>query len=141
MRYNNILFFVLFLLLTNFGFSQESGKRSSLKKSRLNFASYQIALDSANYFIKKDPKKSILFVEEALNATANKQKTAQAYVVLADAFFQLKQYDLAQSNYKTAYTELPKSISLELKLASAYFKTANYTASKELYTKILNNSK
>lgn len=121
----------------------ESRKDRSFSKKKFSksyhSSSYQIALDSANYFVKKNPTKSIQFIEKALNATSNKKKTALAYETLADAFFELKQYDLAQSNYKIAFSKLSKSIPLQLKLANAYFKSSNFKDSKSLFSKVLNN--
>ncbi len=119
---------------------KESLKRKKKSKKFSNASKYQIALDSANFYVKKNPTKSIQFVEEALNATNNKKKTAQAYETLGDAFFRLKQYDLAQSNYVTASLKLSKSIPLQLKLANAYFNTSNFTKSNQLYTKIVTNN-
>ncbi len=120
-------------------------KRASPKFKKISkiryVSSYKMALDSANYFIKKNPTKSIQFVEKALNATSNKKKTAQAYETLADAFFELKQYDLAQSNYRIAYAKLRESIPLQLKLAMTYFKTSLFNDGKILYKKVLNNNK
>jgi len=103
--------------------------------------SYQVVLDSAKYYIKKKPVKTIQFVEQALHATSNKKKTAKAYEVLADAFYELKQFDLAQSNYVTAYETLSSDISLKLKFAKAYYKNSYYNKSKLLFMSILTDKK
>ncbi len=98
--------------------------------------SYHKALDSATYYVKKKPLKTIQFVEKALQATSNKKKTAKAYEILADAFYELKQYDLAQSNYLSAYEFYPKSIPLQLKLAKSYYKNSFYTKANLLFTQV-----
>jgi len=117
---------------------EKSFSKKRFSKSKRS-SSYKIALDSANYFVKKNPTKSIQFVEKALNATSNKKNTALAYETLADAFFELNQYDLALSNYNIAFSKLSNSIPLQLKLANAYFKSSNFTDSKSLFSKVLDN--
>jgi len=101
--------------------------------------SYHQALDSANFYVKKNPSKSIEFVESALKSTTKKKEVAASYVVLADAYFNLNQFDLALSNYEVAYTNLDKSIPLQLKLAKAYYKNLNLTKSSLFYNKVINN--
>ncbi len=115
--------------------------KSSSRINKSMNSSYKTMLDSANYYTKKKPLKSIQFVENALQATSNKKKSARAYEVLADAFYQLQQFDLAQSNYLIAYKSYPKDIFLQLKLAKAYYKNSFYDKSKKLFFEISNNKK
>ena len=94
--------------------------RTSKKVSKNNF---KIQLDSANYFIKSNPYKSISFVENALKSMtskrANSLKIAQAYNVLGDIYLNLKQYDLAISNYEISLNN-KNTNSVNLKLAQAH---------------------
>jgi len=121
--------------------SKDEVSRVSKNKQINQSNTFKKALDSANYFVKKNPAKSIQYVEKALNSTTNKEKNAKAYVVLADAFFELKQYDLAESNYKTAYKTLGNSISLQLKLAKTLSQNKHKTASEKLFNKVIQNKK
>ena len=95
------------------------------KKPENNFS---VQLDSAQYYKKRDPFKSIEFIEEALKSQASKRENSlnisKAYEVLGDVYMNLKQYDLASKNYKTALNsktattiklKLAKSLSLENK--------------------------
>jgi tetratricopeptide (TPR) repeat protein len=116
---------------------QETVKKKQLKSS----LSYKVALDSAIFNLDKQPLKSIQFVEQALRSTSNSKKTAKAYEVLADAFYKIKQYDLAESNYLNAYEQFPKSNSLQLKLAKTYYKNSKYLKAKKLYALVLFNEK
>ena len=82
--------------------SNISYKSVKCKKDNL----FQIQLDSANYYKKNNPFKSISFIENALeglnSSRGNYSKIAKAYNVLGDVYFNLKQYDLAISNYITS---------------------------------------
>ena len=111
------------------------------KTSTNNTISYKTALDSANFYVKNKPLKTIQFVEIALKSTSNTKKTAKAYEILADAFYEIKQYDLAQSNYLNTYEVYPKSIPLQLKLAKTYYKNSAYKKSSNLFKSVLNNNK
>ena len=104
-------------------------------------SSYKVVLDSAKYYVKKKPTKSIQFVEQALKSTSNRKKSAKAYEVLADAFYELKQFDLAQSNYTIAFETYSKDISLQLKLAKTYYKNSFYNKSKLLYLAVYDTKK
>lgn len=94
--------------------------RTSKKVSKNNF---KIQLDSANYFIKSNPYKSISFVENSLKSMTSKRgnslKIAQAYNVLGDIYLNLKQYDLAISNYEISLNN-KNTNSVSLKLAKAH---------------------
>jgi len=74
----------------------------SIKKSSSNF--FEEKIDSAKYFIKTNPFKSISFIEVALKSEASKRSNStrigQAYEVLGDVYLNLKQYDLAVDNFK-----------------------------------------
>ncbi len=80
---------------------------------------YQQAIDSALFYVKKAPLKSIDFIEKALKETNLKKQKAKAFAILGDAYFNLKQYDLAKGNYLLAQDTFKKDIPLQLKIAQS----------------------
>jgi tetratricopeptide (TPR) repeat protein len=118
-----------------------SKSRKKSKTSRNNRSVFKRELDSANIFVRKNPTKSIQFVENALKLTRNKNDIAQLYEILADSYYHLKQYDLAYSNYKTASNNSKKSISLQLKLAKTAFLNNDFSSSLQYYNVVLKTSK
>jgi len=107
---------------SQYNIEDKSGYYSkTAKKSVSN--QFKIQLDSANYFIKTNPYKSISFVENAMKTITSKRgnstKIAEAYQVLGDIYLNLKQYDLAVSNYKISLKN-KTSNSVHLKLAKAH---------------------
>ena len=58
--------------------------------------------DSASYYIKRDPEKSMQFVTDALSKSHSVIENAKVYQLLADVYMELKQYDLAVTNYRTS---------------------------------------
>ena len=91
-------------------------------------------IDSATINLKKNPEKSIQFVTNALEVSSSKKQNAEAYEALADIFLNLKQYDLAVSNYEIS---LQSEISNDrfLKLARALQGNGNYQESIETYSR------
>lgn len=102
---------------------------------------FKINLDSANYYVNHDATKSIKFIEQALKNTNNKKEIANAYEILGDNYINLKQYDLAKSNYEAAKLSLKKSIPLQLKLAKSYYLSSDLINAEKLYKKVLKNKK
>lgn len=103
---------------------------------------FQFLLDSANYYKKINPTKSIDLIERTFliaNETKNKKQLSDAYSVLGDVYMNLKQYDLASSNYGIAVSYTP-SISYKLKLAKAYFLNSDHSKSLELYHSLIKDS-
>ena len=107
---------------------------NSIKKSisKRNFDTYAIAIDSAQYFKKKDIKKSLSFIEKALKDKQNKERNSATYKLLGDIYFYWKQYDLAIYNYKLS-NQILKNIATRIKLANAYFSQKDYKESEDLY--------
>ena len=100
---------------------------------------FQNSLDSANRYKKSLPTKSIEFIEESLkiaNQTKNKAQLGASYGVLGDVYMNLKQYDLAVSNY-TISVENSKSIVNQLKFAKALSLNSNYENSEKQYNDLL----
>lgn len=105
-------------------------------KSKKNTSKFTNYLDSAKYYQHSNLDKSFDYIEKSLQVTKNKTNIAKAYVVLADNYASLNQYDLALTNYLVAYEKLKKDISLELKIAKSYYETLNYNKSFSFYTKV-----
>ncbi|MGR7812444.1 histidine kinase [Lacinutrix undariae] len=91
--------------------------------------------DSASYYIKRDPEKSMQFVTDALSKSHSIIEKAKVYQLLADVYMELKQYDLAVTNYRTSLQN-SKSNAVLLKLAKAYELNKNYQESIETYNAI-----
>ncbi len=92
-------------------------------------------IDSAEVYLKQDPKKSIRFVTEALKRSNSIKQNAEAYEVLGDINRYWKQYDLAVSNYRISQQNV-KTNTVNLKLAQAYQANRNYQESIEEYSTI-----
>ena len=95
-------------------------------------------LDSAIYYYKKDPYKSIDFIEQQLRSKKrqNSKDLIKSYTLLGDNYMYLKQYDLAISNYQTSLKNTA-DLAITIKLAKALTKEKRYTESNKHYTKIL----
>ena len=94
-------------------------------------------LDSATYYIQKDPYKSIDFIALQLKSKRgkNNEEVANIYTLLGDAYKQLHQYDLAVDNYTKAL-EYHKEEIVQIKLAKALYHTGDYKKSKNLFNNI-----
>ena len=97
--------------------------------------SFNSLIDSAVVNIKNDANKSIEFVTLALEQSSSVKQNAEAYEVLADVFVQLRQYDLAVSNYRISLQNFDSN-DVQLKLAKAYQLNKNYQESKDTYQSI-----
>jgi len=113
----------------------EPKAKNSYSKSRSKRTSY---LDSARFYLNRDSYKSIDFIEQELksNKRQNKQNLVESYSLLGDNYMQLKQYDLATSNYQTALKS-SSSNGLSLKLAKALAKAKQYMESNQVYREVL----
>ncbi|RED44794.1 histidine kinase [Seonamhaeicola aphaedonensis] len=92
-------------------------------------------IDSAEVYLKKDAKKSIQFVIDAIELSNSKKENAEAYEVLGDINMFWKQYDLAVSNYTTSLRD-NNTNQVNLKLALAYKENKNYQESIQQYNDI-----
>ena len=117
---------------------QESKRlRSISKKSSVNNSmQFQKELDSAIFNINKNPTQSVDFVGNALKFANNKNQISQSYTVLGDVYMNLKQYDLAVSNFKIS-VDNSKSTLNQLKLAKAYLLNKEYRNSANQYQILL----
>tara|TARA_R110002073_G_scaffold314785_2_gene487174 strand:+ start:887 stop:3019 length:2133 start_codon:yes stop_codon:yes gene_type:complete len=115
---------------------KEEAKYSKFKKiSRSRTESFKPLIDSAEAYLKKDAKKSIQFVSDALAESNSTKENSEAYEVLGDIYLFWKQYDLAVSNYRISLQNTKANI-VSLKLAKAYKQNKNYQESLQTYNEI-----
>jgi len=111
--------------------------KSSRKKKQL---SVNGLIDSARFYKNSNPEKSIGFIESSLKSIGksrkNNQQLSEVYTILGDVYLNLKQYDLAVSNYETALNFVNAN-SLKFKLAKAYTLNNNFIESTEMYQELL----
>ncbi len=109
-------------------------KSKKISRSRIS-ESFKTLIDSAKTYLKKDAKKSIQFVADALTKSKSSKENSEAYQVLGDIYSHWNQHDLAVSNYRISLQN-SNSNSVKLKLAGAYRKNKNYQESIETYNDI-----
>jgi hypothetical protein len=102
------------------------------KYKRIDANLFNALIDSAEYYKKRDTDKSIEFVTDALAMSTSIKNNGLVYEVLADVYFELKQYDLAVTNYKISLQNLG-STDVRLKIAKAYELNKNYQESLDVY--------
>ena len=115
----------------------------SKKVSIDNSAMFNKLLDSAKFFKKSNPTKSIDFIEELLiiaNSSSDKSQLAKSYTALGNVYMNLKQYDLASDNYKIAFDN-EKNIQNQLRYANALFQSGSFSQSETQYNLLLKDSK
>ena len=109
--------------------------RSKLFKSKANTQVFKSLIDSAEVYLKKDAKKSIQFIADALNDSRSVKENSEAYEVLGDIYMYWKQYDLAVSNYRISIQNREIN-AVKIKLAKAYQLNKNYQESLATYNDI-----
>ncbi|WP_111706274.1 histidine kinase [Lutibacter citreus] len=123
---------------------EDNSNRYISKTSKEPENDFLIQLDSAQFYKKRDPFKSIEFIENALKSQTSKRgnsiNIANAYEVLGDVYVNLKQYDLAVSNYKTSLSN-KSDTSVKLKLAKALTFEGDFNESNTILNSILNKKK
>lgn len=119
--------------------SEKAISSKKLVRSR-NQDFFEVYIDSAKFFLKKDAKRSIDYVTRALESvsqsTSNNAKNAQAFETLGDINDYWEQHDLAISNYKRSL-EAVNSISTQIKLAQTFVKNSNYQESIAAFEDLL----
>jgi len=103
-----------------------------IENRRSTVLSVTSLLDSAKFYQKTKPTKSVDFIENALRQTdVNKDKiqVAEAYEILGDVNMNLKQFDIAVGNYQMAMNQ-NSTPRLEIKLANALTKNKQYDESE-----------
>ena len=111
---------------------QPNTRNLSRKYERIDANLFNALIDSAEYYKKKDTDKSIEFVTDALSISTSSKNNAEVYEVLADVYFELKQFDLAVTNYKISLQNV-NSNDVQLKIAKAYELNKNYQESLDAY--------
>jgi tetratricopeptide (TPR) repeat protein len=111
---------------------QPNSRNLSAKYKRVDANLFNTLIDSAEYYKKKNTDKSIEFITDAKAIATSSKNNATVYEVLADIFFELKQYDLAVTNYKISLQNV-NSIEVRLKIAKAYELNKNYQESLDVY--------
>lgn len=101
---------------------------------------FQANIDSAKVALKKDAKKSIDYVNKALESVSgkrtNKLQNGTAFKTLGDINLYWQLPDLAIANYKESIRNIP-AIDTRLKLAEAFMRNNNYQESIEEYKSLL----
>ncbi|MEW4923591.1 histidine kinase [Algibacter sp. 2305UL17-15] len=110
----------------------EQEKFISKRSKKAKEPQFNWFIDSAETYLKKDAKKSIQFIAEALELSNSKKENAEAYEVLGDIYRHWKQPDLAVSNYRNSLTNASTN-EVKLKLAQAYKQNKNYQESIQEY--------
>ena len=116
---------------------------NSIKQTGL----FNIYIDSANYYLKKDAEKSIEFITSALQSVigrkASNLENQIAFETLGDINLYWKQNDLAVDNYKRSIANINSTykenstVKIQLKLATAYRLNNNYQESITAYKDLL----
>lgn len=105
------------------------------KLSKRNTQTFKSLIDSAETYLKKDAKKSIQFITDAIGQSRSKNDNSKAYEVLGDINIHWKQYDLAISNYRVSLQNI-KTNEATLNLAKAYRLNKNYQETLQTYNGI-----
>ena len=111
---------------------QPNSRNLSTKYKRIDANLFNALIDSAEYYKKRNTDKSIEFITDAKAIANSSKNNATVYEVLADVFFELKQYDLAVTNYKISLQNI-NSVEVRLKIAKAYELNKNYQESLDMY--------
>ena len=113
------------------------------KASRNSMGSFNMYLDSAKFFLKKDAQKSIEYITRALeperNKTISKKETSLAFETLGDINLFWNQPDLAIDNYKRSLQN-GLNANVSIKLAKAYSQNKSYQESIATFQNLLNGS-
>jgi len=116
-------------------------KAEVLSRKRIDL--FQVYIDSAKYFQKRDAKRSIEFVTKALESVRGRRATGVqngvAFETLGDINLYWQQPDLALDNYKRSVEASPK-IDTRIKLASAFVQNNNYQEGISAYNDVLKQS-
>lgn len=100
---------------------------------------YKRYIDSANFYKKKDIRKSIDFITQSLSQLgigSNKQQLAMAYSTLGEVYQYHKQYDLAISSYKDAMNA-NKTLKTSLLLGKTYVLNKEYGEAEKLLSPLV----
>ncbi len=128
----------IMVLVESNGIEDSKSKSISNSKSQ-NKELFKSLLDSAETYLKKDAKKSLQFITDALAKSSSAKENAEVYDVIGDIYKYWKQYDLAVVNYRISLQNIPSN-ETKLKLAEAFQLNKNYQESIQTYTSISKNN-
>ncbi|MBV1888434.1 MAG: hypothetical protein KUG51_04015, partial [Urechidicola sp.] len=115
----------------------------SKPSKKIKQPSVEMLIDSARFYRKSDPDKSIGYIENTLKVLGksrrNNKQLSEVYEILGDVYSNLSQVDLAVSNYETALN-FSNENTIKFKLAKAYTRNANFVESTEMYNELLKDS-
>lgn len=101
---------------------------------------YNINLDSAKYYKKKNIDKSLSFIEDILAGKESNNRNAATYTTLGNIYFYWKQYDLAVANYINSLN-YKYSSNTNILLGQTYVVSKNYKQAETTFNQILNEKK
>ncbi|SHF52990.1 Tetratricopeptide repeat-containing protein [Arenibacter palladensis] len=114
--------------------NQDNIGSSRSSKGERSTSLYHSYIDSANFYKKKDIRKSIDFITQSLSQLGignNKEQLAVAYSTLGEVYQYHKQYDLAISSYKDAFNA-NKTLRTSLLLGKTYVLNKEYGEAEKL---------
>jgi len=119
---------------------------TSISKRRSGYQNqdlFKTYIDSAKVYLKKDAKKSIEYVTEALENVSGKTvsniENGIAFETLGDINVHWSLPDLAISNYKQSL-QFNRQTNIQIKLAKAFMLNGNYQESIDSYNMLLNEN-
>ncbi|MEM9000658.1 MAG: histidine kinase [Bacteroidota bacterium] len=118
------------------------GYQSSISRrdaSVKQISSFQIFLDSAEFYKKEDIEKSIDFIVQSiavLGKNGNKGELSRSYTLLGEIYLFHQQYDLAIDNFKYALAK-KKSIRTTLLLGQTYVLNKEFVAAENIVSPLL----
>lgn len=110
-------------------------KISKYRSKSQNTQLFKSLIDSAQTYLKKDAKKSIQFITDALLESSSSRENGEAYEMLGDVNMYWEQFDLAVSNFKISLQNYSNS-DVNLKLAKAFLLNGETQNSLNVYNSI-----
>ncbi|MBC8767191.1 histidine kinase [Arenibacter sp. BSSL-BM3] len=104
---------------------------------------YRTYIDSANFYKKKDIRKSIDFITQSISHLGvgnNKEELAISYTTLGEVYQYHKQYDLAISSYKDALSA-NKTLKTSLLLGQTYILNEEFGPAEKVLSPLVNIAK
>ncbi|MCM4154327.1 tetratricopeptide repeat protein [Arenibacter sp. N53] len=100
---------------------------------------YRSYIDSANFYKKKDIRRSIDFITQSISHLGvgnNKEELAISYTTLGEVYQYHKQYDLAISSYKDALLA-NNTLKTSLLLGQSYILNKDYVAAEKILSPLV----
>ncbi|MCK0145963.1 histidine kinase [Arenibacter sp. F26102] len=116
----------------------EVGASNNIRGDR-SVSLYRAYIDSANFYKKKDIRKSIDFITQSISQLGvgnNKEELANSYTTLGEVYQYHKQYDLAISSYKDALLA-NKTLKTSLLLGETYILNKDFRAAEKVLSPLV----